>query len=230
MGKINRICRFLTFGLLNIILLGAPVILFCQPRAMGILNFTRESDWSERAVKINNKPSIDGEVVISPSDIEVPVKTHLLIDLDKAGLVSLVSDSKMHLAFDETKITGYLFRGRLSVKVPAGIALNIQTTDGVVSTPDTSRENIVIIDFTNGKTRVKSLCGSALLNGTPIAAGQFFIAGKSSAELVIPEQPSAIYSYFILPVATILDNVFESAGATSITSFGSEQTNVGPMK
>lgn len=230
MGKTNGIYKLLTFNLLSIILLALPVTVFCQSREIGILNFVRENSWSDHYVKVNNKQSVDGQIIVSPSSIEVPVDTELLVDLDNRALMRLGSDTKMNLAFDKTEITGLLSRGSLTVKVPFNTRLNIKTIDGVISTPNQNQENSVTVNFVNGKTQVRTISGSASFNGVLIAAGESFIAGEPEIKNVISIPRSVAYSYLIIPAATILFNLFRSNGATDRSNFGSEQTNVGPMK
>jgi hypothetical protein len=230
MGKTNAIHKLLTFSLLGTLLLGAPTILFCQSPRIGILSFIRESDWSDHYVKVNNKQLVDGQIIVSPSSIEVPMKTELFVNLGNTTLVRMGSGTKINLAFDETKITGFLSRGSLTVKVPPKNDLRIQTIDGVISTPNQNQENVVAINFVNGKTQVKTMSGSASLNGVLIASGESFIAGDSKVKDVILTTHSSVYSYLIIPAATILFNLFQSSQATDRSNFGVEQTNVGPTR
>ncbi len=230
MGKTNTIHKLLIFGLLNTLLLGSPTILFCQSPKIAILSFIRENYWSDHYVKINNKQSIDGQIIVSPSSIEVPVKTELLVDLGNTTLVRMGPGTKMNLAFDETKITGFLSRGSLTVKVPPSNGLDIQTIDGVISTPNQNQENVVTINFVNGKTQVKTISGFASLNGILITSGESFTAGDSTVKNVMLTPHSSVYSYLVIPAATILFNLFKSNQTTYRSNFGVEQTNVGPIK
>ncbi|MDQ3322652.1 MAG: hypothetical protein M3525_09540 [Acidobacteriota bacterium] len=193
------------------------------------MSFVKERNLNNY-VKINNKPSIDGQIIVSPSIIEVPVNTELLVDLGNTALLRMGPDTEMNLAFDETKITGFLSRGSLTVKVPPNNHLSIQTNDGVVSTPNQNQENVVTIGFVNGKTQVKTIGGLASLNKVLIASGETFTAGDSTVKDVILTPRSSIYSYLIIPAATILFNLFKSSQPTDRSNFGAEQTNVGPMK
>lgn len=230
MGKTNAIYKLLIFGLLNTLLLGSPTIIFCQSPKIGILSFIRESYWSAHHVKINNKQLIDGQIIVSPSSIEVPVRTELLVDLGNTTLVRMGPGTKMNLAFDETKITGFLSKGSLTIKVPPNNGLSIQTIDGVISTPNQNQENVITINFVNGKTQVKTMSGLASLNGVLVTSGKSFIAGDSTVRDVILTPHSSVYSYLIIPAATILFNLFKSNQVTDRSNFGVEQTNVGPTK
>ncbi len=230
MEKTNVIYKFLSFNLLCIILLGLPSAIFCQSRSIGTLNFIRKNDFTDHYVKINDKQLIDQQTIESPSDIEVPIGAELFVDLSNRTLLRLDSDTKINLAFDETKITGLLFRGSVTVKVPPNVKLDIQTIDGLISTPYQNQENVVAVNFVNDKTQVKAVFGAALFNRVLITSGESFTAGEIGSKGIVLESRSSIYSYFIIPAATILFNLFESSGPTSRSNFGTEQTNVGPMK
>ncbi len=230
MGKTNSVCKLLILGLFGTVLFGLPVNIFSQSPKIGILDFVRENDRSDRFVIINNKQSVNGQVIVSPSNIEVPVETELLVDLGCSTLLRMGSDTKINLAFNETKITGLLSRGSLTVKVPPNSGFVIETLDGAVSAPNQNQENIATINFVGGRTQVKTVSGMALFGSTLIAPGESFIAGDSSVRNIILTPRLSIYAYLIIPGATILFDLFTSSEPTDRSNFGVEQTNVGPIK
>ncbi len=220
--------KVLGFGLLSIILLGSPAASLCQSETIGDLSIFSLEAFGDKSVTVNGVSAINDQTIISPSVIETPLSDlEVRVNLGKTGRVNFGNDTKMNLVFDESRISGVLLRGTITVSIPPHTNLKIQTKDGIVETVDEGQENKIVIDFVNGKTRVKTLSGFAALNNTLIASRQYFIAGEPSVKNFDLTNKITLLTYFVVPAILIILSI---SGNRSDLNIDNNQVNVGPMK
>lgn len=228
MKELDRKHKVFTFSLLSIILLSSPIILLSYPKPVAIISIFRENIRIGESVIINGYIAKDGQTITSSSAIETSTSgTDLTVYLSRGRRVNFGSNTKMTLAFDENKISGVLLRGSVKVLVQPNTILDIQTKDGFIEVFNENQENNIVIDFVDGKTRVKTVSGLATLNGISITGGQYFIFGERSIKNFDSTSNSTSFVY-----TTVLITLFILAvlGDTSDLDINSSQINVGPMR
>jgi hypothetical protein len=201
MNKFMRTYKFVAFGLAGIIFLTSPLISFSQQKIVGELTVLGGANSGEASfVTINGESAQNGRSVISPAEIAVPSQTSAKIIIGKTGRVEFGPNSRMNLTFDENRVAGIFTEGLVTIAVSPRTSLSIQTVDGVITNPDQSQENVVIIDFANGKTRIKTVAGVASFNGALIPAGQVGGAGGAGSSIFSASIP--LYAVIAAVVAT----------------------------
>jgi len=216
-------------GCLPIITLVAlPIISLSQATSVGIVNIFRESATSSGVIKINGNSAISEQTITSPSLIETSLsEIKCTININKVGRLDFGSETKMNLAFDDNEIFGFLSNGSVTIYAQPTTILKIQTKDGLIKVSNQNQENTVVIDFAQGKTRVKTLAGSALLNKTLISSGQYFTVGDQNIEEVDSTNRSTLFFYLFVPIEI---TILSLLGSRSDFDIYNSQTNVGPRK
>ena len=173
MNRNARSVRFFTLVLLGIVLMASSIT--ANPKLLGQL--TIESNSSTSFIKINGELKVSGSTVLPATEIITPGEASAKINFGKVGQTELAPNSKMNLNFSETTISNVLKSGRLTVAAAPNIAITIQTADGIITNPDKSKNSVIVVDFVNGKTRIRTRLGTAAFNGTAIPEGQTFSEG-----------------------------------------------------
>jgi len=165
--------KLFTFVLLGAILITSSVTVFADRQLFGQLIV----EGNGETVMMNGESITDQMTISSATEIITTAKSSARISFGEVGQIGLAPDSKMNLSFGESKITGVLKTGQLTMAVAPNTEISIQTADGIVTNPDRSKNSVIIIDFVNGRTQVKAELGAAALNGVVLAEGQISSGG-----------------------------------------------------
>ena len=184
-------------------------------------------------VTMNGENVIDERTFSSAADIVTSTKSSARISFGKIGQIGIAPNSKLHLNFSETQITGVFTSGQITVAAALNTTIKIKTADGIVTNPEAGSNSIIVIDFVNGKTRVKSELGTAALNGIIIREGETsFLQTTATAN----QAPSAgIFSDVLISLARAMyvSELLEVEPQTTILKTNItdsvSQVNVGPM-
>ncbi len=227
MNRNVRNVRFFTLVLLGIILIVSSIRVTARQQLLGQL--TIDSNSGTSFITMNGELTVSGSTVLPATEIVTPGESTAKISFGKAGQIKIAPNSKMNLNFSETTISSVFSSGQLTMVAAPNIGITIQTTDGVVTNPDQSKNSVITVDFVNGKTRVRTQLGTAAFNGTPITEGQTFSEGTlTNHPEVINSIPgvresslsnsfvSAIFTSFLR--ATHIGNVILDTNAQAGTS------------
>jgi len=173
MNRDARSVRLFTLVLLGTILSVSSIT--ARQQLLGQL--TIESNSATSFIKLNGELTVSGSTVLPATEIVTPGEASAKISFGKVGQVELAPNSKMNLNFSETTISSVLTNGQLTMAAAPNIKITVQTADGIVTNPDQSKDSVFIVDFVDGKTRVRTQLGTAAFNGTVITEGQTFSEG-----------------------------------------------------
>lgn len=225
MNKFTWMRMLLSLGLTSIIFLTSPLISLSQQKLMGELTITGAAATGDASfVTINGTRAVSGQSVMSPAEVVTPAQTSAKITIGRIGRAEFGPNSKMNLTFDENRIAGVFTAGSLTVAAAPNTNLNIQTVDGVITNQNQFQENIVIIDFVNGKTRVKTVAGVVAFNGALVPAGQ--IGGVGGA--VAGSSGSILGSTTFIAVAVVGGAL--AAIVTAVAVSNSDEQVVSPVR
>lgn len=226
-----NLCKTKIFALtlLGILLTTSSTSAFANQQLFGQL--TVEGNYE--TVTMDGEIVYDERTVSSGTDIVTSPKSSARISFGEVGQLGLAPNSKINLNFDETKISGVFVSGQLTIAVEPNIEIIIQTADGIITNPDRSKNSVIIIDFVNGKTRVKAEIGVAALNGIIIKEGK--TSSLRPPKITNQKENDGIFSAVLISLAKAM-YVEELLGIetqtttlrTNITDSVS-QVNVGPM-
>lgn len=165
--------KLIMINLLFIVIFASTNLIFAQPKLAAEITLTPASTSNaETFVTVNGERIISGRSIFSPAEIATSSNAKAKVAIPNTGAVSLAPNSKMNLFFNESTITGIVTSGEITVEIAAGKGLNLTTPDGSVTKSAPAPSSVVVIDFVNGKTRVRTLDGQIFFNGAEIAAGQ----------------------------------------------------------
>lgn len=171
------IYQIATLGLLCVVFLTSSKLTFAQGKIAGEITVTPVSNsGGETFTTVNGERVVSGRSIFSPSEIATSPNAKAKVALADYGVILLQPNSKMNLFFNDSAVTGNVLSGGVTVEIAEGKGLNLQTPGGAVTKPAQSPYSVVVIDFVNGQTRVKTLTGQVSFNNTAIAAGQVFPA------------------------------------------------------
>ena len=111
-------------------------------------------------VTLNGINALSGATVFSGGQIKTGINSSAIISLGKMGQVDLEPESELTLRLEGSVLGGQLRSGRAIVSVPAGIAVHLATSDGVV-VADGRQASVLRVDVTLGNTRVASMRSEA---------------------------------------------------------------------
>lgn len=84
------------------------------------------------AVKVNGAAAQSGRSIFTSSTVATPANASAIISLGKAGKIELAPNTIMSLSFNESKISGELSAGRVTV-LNSTESVNVRTANGKVS-------------------------------------------------------------------------------------------------
>lgn len=212
-------------SLLLVIVLTSSKLAVAQNKIAGEILVTPGSNApAETFATVNGERVVSGRTIFSPAEIATSSNAKARITLADFGVVLLSPDSKMNLFFNESALTGSVLSGEVTVEIAQGKGLNLQTPDGSVSKPAQSPYSVAVIDFVNGKTRVKTLTGQVNFNNTAVAAGQVFPSGAVQTDDDKDKGNTAIL--VALLIAAAVGGVLIGVAASG----GDEQRSVSPVR
>lgn len=220
MNRNARGVRFFTLILLGIILIASSIIVTARHQLFGQL--TIENNSGASFITMNGELTVSGSTVLPATEIVTPGESSAKISFGKVGQIELAPNSKMNLNFSETTISSVLTSGQLTMAATPNIGITIKTPDGVITNPDQSKNSVIVVNFVNGKTRVRTQFGTAAFNGTVITEGQTFSEGMVDSTTDIHENShsnsfvSAIFTSFLR--ATHFGNLVLDTNAQAETS------------
>lgn len=95
-------------------------------------------------VMLNGENAFNGRTFFSTGTIATPADVNSTINLGKLGSVTLNPNTTLSLSFDEKTISGTLSAGQISVSNNEGVAVKIQTNNGVVTNNANAAESFVV--------------------------------------------------------------------------------------
>jgi hypothetical protein len=136
------------------------------------------------SVTVNGIAAISGATVFNESKIRTSRNSHASISLGKLGRILLGPESEMTLRISNNQIGGNLIAGRTVIKANAGVAISVETTEGL-ATSDGKQASALTVDVACGNTRVAATRNSAkVASGTKVehvAAGKEVAVGQAQA-------------------------------------------------
>lgn len=165
--------KLFTLVLLGTIFTTSSIIASARRQLFGQLSI----ESIERTIMMNGESVNDEMTISSATEIITSAKSSVRVSFGEVGQIGLAPRSKMKLDFSESKISGVLTSGQLTMAVAPNTEIYIQTPDGKITNPDRSKNSLIIIDFVNGKTRVKTQLGAVALNGVNLMEGQISSGG-----------------------------------------------------
>lgn len=235
MNRDAKSVRTFTLVLLATILMASSIT--ARHQLLGQL--TIESNSSTSFIEMNGEMAVSGSTVLPATEIVTPGESSAKISFGKVGQIELAPNSKINLNFSETTISSVLTSGQLTLAAAPNIRIAIQTADGIITNPDRSKNNVFIVDFANGKTRVRTQRGTATFNGTAIPEGQTFSEGMLDSTSVHENSHSgsfvsAIFTSFLRATHfgdIVLDtNAQAETFETQLADFGNQVHGVSRHK
>jgi hypothetical protein len=118
------------------------------------------------AVTLNGERAYSGRTFFSNGVIATPETGSAVINLGKLGRINVAPSSLLSLSFTPTSISGKLSAGQIKVFSSEGVAVNIETSDNVV-TNDASQSGVFTINVLSGATQAVAESGSISLKNVP---------------------------------------------------------------
>ncbi len=183
----KKLFKIVTFLVLNIIALNAPLTIFAQTPVVGSLNITTSAGKKPEDTKfsVNGEAVMSGRTVTSPAEINSGAAASGEVKIPNIGAVKIQPLTKMNLYFNSNSISGDISTGQITVENLPRTSLNILTPDGAVTGMTTDQTSSVQITVKNGRSQIRGLAGEVSFNGIKIAAGQSFnnaLPDKKSAD------------------------------------------------
>lgn len=174
-----RIRKFVSLGLLVVILSASPEFLLAQNsggRLFGELTVTSNASSAsgEEYVTVDRQPAVSGRSIMSPSEVATSALTSAKILFAQTGSISISPNTKINLTFVNSSIAGDLLAGEVVIETAPNTAINVFTIDGAITTPNRNQKNIVKISIENGITRVTTITGQTMFNKVLVSGGETF--------------------------------------------------------
>ena len=182
MGKVMRLKKTLTVAMM--ITVGVfNTLLMSSAMAQVTPKFSGEISV-RGAVTLNGVNAASGATVFDASRIKTGNNGSATLNLGKLGQVELAPDSELVLKLDNGIVGGNLRSGRATVSVPAGIGINILTTEGTAVT-EGNEASVMTVNVACGNTRVASAKSEAKVTAgnriEVVSAGQEVSVGTQNA-------------------------------------------------
>lgn len=100
---------------------------------MGEITIVRTAEGENSFVTVNGERAFSGRTVLANAVITTPENARAIVNLGKAGSVEIEPNSTVQLGFTETTVAGKLNAGDLKVAAPAGISVQVETANGIVT-------------------------------------------------------------------------------------------------
>ncbi|HEX4948569.1 MAG TPA: hypothetical protein VFZ34_17980 [Blastocatellia bacterium] len=134
-------------------------------------------------VTLNGVNVGSGATVFDGGQIKTGNNGTAIVSLGKMGQVELAADSELVLKLDAGTIGGNLRSGQATVSAPAGVGVNILTTEGV-AVAEGRDATVMTVDVACGNTRVSSSRSDAKVTSGNrveiVAAGQEVAVGAQA--------------------------------------------------
>ncbi len=131
-------------------------------------------------VMLNGENAFNGRTFFSAGTIVTPADVNSTVNLGKLGSVTLSPNTTLSLSFDEKTISGTLSAGQISVSSNEGVAVKIQTNNGLVTNQANSAETFVVTADSAARQD-----DDASGNGGGSALGPVLVLGGIVAAVVI---------------------------------------------
>lgn len=120
-------------------------------------------------VLLNGEQAFTGRTFFASGSFATAENINTTLKLGKAGYVTLSPNTNLSLNFDEKTISGVLSAGQIKVFNNEGVAVKIETADGVLSN-EADQASTFTVDMLSGTTQATAENGVVLLNnGTSTA-------------------------------------------------------------
>ncbi len=140
----------------------------------------------ESAVTLDGQPVLTGRTFFGSGVISTPETRSVTVNLGKLGRVTLSPKSILSLTLSENSIGGELTAGQMQVFNKAGVAVNIKTSDNLI-TNNAEQAGDFSIDVRSGTTVSTFEKGEIFLeNGQPVAAAKLTDNQKKALWIIVP--------------------------------------------
>ncbi len=170
--------RYMTTGvlLLAVFVSASMVTLAAEKKIAGeIIVSAGGNDPDKPAVMLNGGRVLSGQTFFSTGVISTSETGLATVNLGKLGHINLSSGSVLSINISENNISGNLSAGQIKIFSNDGVAVNIQTVDGIINN-DANKKGVYMIDVASGTTKTATQQGSISLNNgttnTPLQSGQ----------------------------------------------------------
>jgi ferric-dicitrate binding protein FerR (iron transport regulator) len=168
-------CKYLAFRLLVAILAAS---------AMGVPANAGHQSQGEGSGKevihiVTVPPPASGITIRSGSTISTMKGRSVLVNLGKLGHVEVSRDSRIQINYSDNFIIAPLYVGRVRISIPAGVSVNISTTDGEVISDGVKAS--FMVDITCGNTVVTVKTGHVELRADSEAEGKKIAEGATDS-------------------------------------------------
>lgn len=106
-------------------------------------------------VTINGVKAMPGDTVLNDTVLKTECRGTAAVNLGRAGRIELGPGSEMVMSLTGGVIGGSLRSGSITISTPAGMAVAVTTSEGVVTTSGQD-VSVLTIDLSQGNTRVSS--------------------------------------------------------------------------
>lgn len=152
-----------TLGLIWAVFVSSSTVALATPggKLAGEIIVSGKTDTN--AVTLNGERALSGKTFFSAGVISTSEAGSATVNLGKLGSINLSPNSVLSLSFTENNISGNLSAGQIKVFAREGVAVNIQTVDGLVNSA-ADQTNVYTIDVQSGSTQTLAEQGSVFLN------------------------------------------------------------------
>jgi hypothetical protein len=166
-NKAKWLTRVTTFGLMVAVFISSTMFVLAAPDSKALAGEIIVSGSGENsAVTLNGERAYSGRTFFSNGVIATPETGSAVVNLGKLGRINIAPNSNLSLSFTPTSISGKLSAGQIKVFSSEGVAVNIETSDNVV-TNDASQSGVFTINVLSGATQAVAESGSISLKNVP---------------------------------------------------------------
>jgi hypothetical protein len=135
-------------------------------------------------VTLNGAAAVSGATVLDGGRLKTGRGSTAVVSLGRLGQVELGAESELVLKLEEGRVGGQLRTGRAVVSAPSGVAVAVETADGM-AVSEGKGATVLTVDVSCGNTRVASSRSEAkVMAGNRVeyvAAGQEVAVGQAAA-------------------------------------------------
>ncbi|HYE72100.1 MAG TPA: hypothetical protein VEF04_02165, partial [Blastocatellia bacterium] len=134
-------------------------------------------------VMVNGVAAVSGATVLDGGRVKTGRNASAVVSLGRLGQVELGAESEFVLKLEEGRVGGQLTSGQATVSAPAGVAVAVETSDGV-ATAEGKTASVLKVDVSCGNTRVAASRSDAKVTAGNrveyVAAGQEVAVGQAA--------------------------------------------------
>lgn len=158
--------RYFTTGvlLLTVFVSTSMVTLASEKKIAGEITVAAGGNNPDKpAVLLNGDRVMSGQSFFSTGVISTSETGSAIVNLGKLGNINLLPGSVLSLNLTENNISGNLSAGKIKIFANEGVAVNIQTVDGIINN-DKNQAGVYTINVQSGTTKTVTEKGLISLN------------------------------------------------------------------